>query len=50
MLPQLLVKGGDYEPKNIAGYEAVTAAGGQVLSLDFHDGYSTTRLIEKARQ
>ena len=49
VLPDLLVKGGDYAPEQIAGYEAVTANGGKVLALDFHDGYSTTRLIEKAR-
>jgi D-beta-D-heptose 7-phosphate kinase / D-beta-D-heptose 1-phosphate adenosyltransferase len=49
VLPHKLVKGGDYKPEDIAGYEAVTAAGGQVLTLDFHAGYSTTRLIEKAR-
>ncbi|HEX4895073.1 MAG TPA: bifunctional D-glycero-beta-D-manno-heptose-7-phosphate kinase/D-glycero-beta-D-manno-heptose 1-phosphate adenylyltransferase HldE [Solimonas sp.] len=49
VLPDLLVKGGDYRVEQIAGYEAVTAAGGQVAVLEFHDGYSTTRLIEKAR-
>lgn len=50
VLPHKLVKGGDYQPQDIAGYEDVTAAGGQVLALDFHSGYSTTHLIEKARQ
>lgn len=50
VLPHKLVKGGDYRPQDVAGYAEVTAAGGQVLALDFHDGYSTTRLIEKARQ
>lgn len=49
VLPDLLVKGGDYKPEQVAGYEAVTKNGGQVLALDFHQGYSTTRLIEKAR-
>lgn len=49
VLPDLLVKGGDYRPEQIAGYEAVTANGGEVRVLDFHDGYSTTGLIEKAR-
>ena len=47
--PTLLVKGGDYKPEQIAGYEAVTPNGGQVVVLDFHEGYSTTRLIEKAK-
>ena len=50
VLPQKLVKGGDYLPQDIAGHEAVTAAGGQVLALDFHAGYSTTQLIAKAQQ
>ena len=50
VLPQLLVKGGDYKPQDIAGYDDVTAAGGQVLALEFHDGYSTTRLIERAQK
>ncbi len=50
VLPTRLVKGGDYKPQDIAGYEEVTAAGGEVLSLDFHDGYSTTRLIERAQK
>jgi D-beta-D-heptose 7-phosphate kinase/D-beta-D-heptose 1-phosphate adenosyltransferase len=49
VLPDLLVKGGDYQPEQIAGFDAVTANGGKVLVLEFHEGYSTTRLIEKAR-
>ena len=50
VLPNKLVKGGDYQPQDIAGYAEVTAAGGEVLALDFHDGYSTTRLIKLAQQ
>jgi D-beta-D-heptose 7-phosphate kinase/D-beta-D-heptose 1-phosphate adenosyltransferase len=50
VLPHRLVKGGDYQPQAIAGYDAVIAAGGEVLALDFHAGYSTTRLIEQARR
>ncbi len=49
VMPDLLVKGGDYAPGQIAGSEAVLAAGGEVVCLDFHPGYSTTALIEKAR-
>jgi D-beta-D-heptose 7-phosphate kinase / D-beta-D-heptose 1-phosphate adenosyltransferase len=48
VLPDLLVKGGDYRPEQVAGYEAVTRNGGQVVVLDFHEGYSTTKLIERA--
>jgi len=50
VLPDLLVKGGDYKPEQIAGYEAVTKNGGQVVVLDFHKGYSTTALVEKAKR
>jgi len=49
VLPDLLVKGGDYQPEAVAGYEEVTAHGGQVVILDFYAGYSTTRIIERAR-
>ncbi|HUP90757.1 MAG TPA: bifunctional D-glycero-beta-D-manno-heptose-7-phosphate kinase/D-glycero-beta-D-manno-heptose 1-phosphate adenylyltransferase HldE [Solimonas sp.] len=49
VLPDLLVKGGDYKAEQIAGFEAVTANGGKVMVLDFHQGYSTTRIIDKAR-
>lgn len=48
VLPDLLVKGGDYTPEQIAGHDAVTANGGKVVVLGFHQGYSTTQLIEKA--
>ncbi len=49
VLPHLLVKGGDYKPEQIAGYDAVTGSGGKVVILDFYEGYSTTRIIERAR-
>ena len=49
VLPDLLVKGGDYKPQQVAGYAEVTANGGQVVILDFYAGYSTTGIIERAR-
>ncbi|TDU24345.1 D-alpha,beta-D-heptose 7-phosphate 1-kinase /D-beta-D-heptose 1-phosphate adenylyltransferase [Panacagrimonas perspica] len=45
VLPDLLVKGGDYKPEQIAGYAAVKANGGDVVVLDFHEGYSTTSML-----
>lgn len=45
--PDVLVKGGDYDVHDIVGYDEVTAGGGRVVALDFHDGYSTTRVIQK---
>ena len=50
LLPDVLVKGGDYVVEDIVGYDAVTAAGGQVIALEFHDGYSTTRIIERSNK
>ncbi|MDG1065525.1 MAG: bifunctional D-glycero-beta-D-manno-heptose-7-phosphate kinase/D-glycero-beta-D-manno-heptose 1-phosphate adenylyltransferase HldE [Luminiphilus sp.] len=44
--PDVLVKGGDYRPKEIAGADAVLANGGQVEVLSFVEGFSTTALIE----
>lgn len=48
LLPDVLVKGGDYVAEEIAGYDAVTANGGQVKILDFHAGHSTTSIIATA--
>ena len=44
--PDVLVKGGDWKPEEIVGNDIVMAKGGQVLSISFIPGYSTT-LIEK---
>lgn len=46
ILPDLLVKGGDYQPDHIAGSEEVWAAGGEVRVLNFKDGCSTSKIIE----
>ncbi|CAH8197287.1 bifunctional D-glycero-beta-D-manno-heptose-7-phosphate kinase/D-glycero-beta-D-manno-heptose 1-phosphate adenylyltransferase HldE [Vibrio aestuarianus] len=46
VLPDLLVKGGDYKPEDIAGGKEVIAAGGSVKVLNFEDGCSTTEIIE----
>ncbi|MGQ0503402.1 MAG: bifunctional D-glycero-beta-D-manno-heptose-7-phosphate kinase/D-glycero-beta-D-manno-heptose 1-phosphate adenylyltransferase HldE [Panacagrimonas sp.] len=48
VLPDVLVKGGDYAPEQIAGHDAVTANGGTVRVLDFHEGYSTTAMLGRA--
>ncbi|HEX6716261.1 MAG TPA: D-glycero-beta-D-manno-heptose 1-phosphate adenylyltransferase [Pyrinomonadaceae bacterium] len=49
LLPDILVKGGDYDLDQIHGREEVEAAGGNVISLPFVQGASTTTLIEKIR-
>jgi D-beta-D-heptose 7-phosphate kinase/D-beta-D-heptose 1-phosphate adenosyltransferase len=45
VLPDLLVKGGDYQPQEIAGSKEVWANGGDVRVLNFEDGCSTTNII-----
>jgi D-glycero-beta-D-manno-heptose 1-phosphate adenylyltransferase len=47
LLPDVLVKGGDWDIDRIVGREEVEAAGGEVLSLPFVEGCSTTDLIER---
>lgn len=47
ILPQVLVKGGDWKADQIVGSDIVLAKGGQVLSLHFVDGRSTTKIIAK---
>lgn len=45
--PQILVKGGDWKIDQIVGAKEVIQYGGDVFSLNFVDGYSTTNLIHK---
>ena len=50
LLPDILVKGSDYEVSDIKGAEAVLNNGGEVKLIDFIDGYSTTKAINKIKQ
>lgn len=45
--PNILVKGNDYEVEKIVGYNEVIKNGGQVLTIPFLEGYSTTQIINK---
>jgi rfaE bifunctional protein nucleotidyltransferase chain/domain len=45
--PNILVKGGDWKIDQIVGAREVLASGGDVFSLNFVDGYSTTSMIHK---
>lgn len=47
LLPDLLVKGGDYQPEDIAGSKEVWANGGEVRVLNFENGCSTSNVIKK---
>lgn len=49
ILPDVLVKGADYKPEDIAGSKAVIANGGDVKTIRLREGCSTSRLIEKIR-
>ena len=48
--PDLLVKGGDYRPEQIAGSDCVTRHGGEVVVLGYQDGCSTSAMIEAIRR
>ena len=45
--PDILVKGNDYKPEEIVGYDIVTAKGGKVLTIDLVEGFSTTNIISR---
>lgn len=47
IMPKVLVKGGDWKIDQIVGAKEVIANGGDVFSLNFVDGYSTTSIIHK---
>ncbi len=49
VLPDILVKGSDYQIKDIAGSAAVINNGGEVVTIPLKQGLSTTALIEKIR-
>ena len=50
VMPDVLVKGGDYIPEKIVGYEEVTTNGGRVEVIPLLEGYSTTGLIQKIKE
>jgi len=50
VLPDILVKGGDWDITEIAGGEAVVANGGKVMSLSFKEGHSTTAMIDLIKE
>jgi D-glycero-beta-D-manno-heptose 1-phosphate adenylyltransferase len=50
LLPDVLVKGGDWPTDQIVGRKEVEAAGGRVISIPVVAGYSTTAILEKIRK
>lgn len=49
IVPDVLVKGADYKPEDIVGYETVISNGGKVETIDFIPGYSTSNIEKKIR-
>jgi rfaE bifunctional protein nucleotidyltransferase chain/domain len=49
LMPDILIKGADYAVENIVGAKEVIANGGQVKTISFVEGYSSTKIIEKIR-
>lgn len=50
LLPDVLVKGGDYSRDTIVGADVVEAAGGRVVVIPLLDGRSTTNVINRMRK
>jgi rfaE bifunctional protein nucleotidyltransferase chain/domain len=48
--PDVLVKGSDYKAEDVVGYDIVKAKDGEVITIDFVEGYSTTAIVEKIRK
>lgn len=50
LLPDILVKGGDYTIPQIVGAKEIIDNGGEVKVIDFLNGYSSTNIIEKIKK
>jgi D-beta-D-heptose 7-phosphate kinase/D-beta-D-heptose 1-phosphate adenosyltransferase len=48
--PNVLVKGGDYTREQVVGHEVMEAIGGEVLLVEIVPGFSTTSLVDRAKQ
>ncbi len=47
--PDILIKGSDYSVDQIVGADIVKAKGGKVITMDFVEGYSSTRIVERIK-
>jgi rfaE bifunctional protein nucleotidyltransferase chain/domain len=45
--PDVLVKGSDYKPEEIVGYDIVKSRGGDVITIDYIQGFSSSEIIDK---
>lgn len=47
--PDILVKGNDYKPEDIVGYDVLMAKGGEVKTIELVEGFSSSLIIEKMK-
>jgi rfaE bifunctional protein nucleotidyltransferase chain/domain len=47
--PDVLVKGADYKPEDIVGYDIVHSKGGEIITLEYIEGYSTSAIEKRIR-
>jgi rfaE bifunctional protein nucleotidyltransferase chain/domain len=50
IIPDFLVKGGDWKPEEIIGSDIVQKSGGKVLSIEYTENYSTSKIIERIQK
>ncbi|MEZ4685714.1 MAG: D-glycero-beta-D-manno-heptose 1-phosphate adenylyltransferase [Bacteroidia bacterium] len=50
VLPDVLAKGGDYQPHEVVGHDVLAAHGGHVVIIPLTPGYSTTDLIKRIKE
>jgi len=50
LMPDILIKGADYSVENIVGAKEVLANGGEVKTITFVEGYSSSNIIQKIRK
>lgn len=48
--PDILVKGSDYRKEEIVGADIIQNTGGEIITIDFLEGYSTTAILDKIRK
>jgi len=48
--PDILVKGADYKPEDIVGADIVLANGGSIETIEFLEGFSTSKIIKKIKE
>lgn len=47
--PHILVKGSDYKKEDIVGADIIEKTGGEIITIDFLEGYSTTSILNKIK-